>query len=110
MKKRLNKPTGLLGILLISLLLNACQQGSLSQNKQSPAQSWVLNRDYSSISIISTKNNKISEVSNFGIFSGKISSTGYLQIEIDLNSLETNIPIRMSVCKNICFIPNYTQL
>jgi len=94
MKKLLNKPTGLLGILLINLLLNACQQDCLSENKLSAAQPWVLNREYSSISIISTKNNKISEVSNFEIFSGKISSTGYLQIEINLNSLETNIPIR----------------
>ena len=83
-----------MGILLTSLLLTACQQGSLSQNKQAPAQSWHLNQSHSSISIISTKNNKISEVFNFKTFSGKISSTGYLQIELDLNSLETNIPIR----------------
>lgn len=82
----------LIATLLVSFLfLSACQQHKTKSYKN---QVWKLIPESSSISIITTKNNKVSEVSNFKTFSGKISQTNYLEIEIDLNSLETNIPIR----------------
>jgi len=57
---------------------------------------WILNPEFSSISIITTKNDSIAEVSNFTNFTGQINNDGMLKIIIDLNSLETNIPIRNS--------------
>ena len=71
-----------------TLFLSAC---NLHKAKQ---QSWVLNKTYSTISITTTKNNSISEVSEFTTFTGTINASNYLEISIDLNSLETNIPIR----------------
>jgi len=72
-------------------MISAC---SPHQTASKTAQSWVLNPAHSSISIISTKNSKVSEVSNFTQFSGSIDGNLNLNISIDLNSLETNIPIR----------------
>ena len=78
--------------LLLLVLLSACQNHKAINQKQ--AKSWVLEPKYSSISIISTKNNRVAEVFNFNNFTGTINKDGYLSIEIDLNSLETNVPIR----------------
>ncbi|VAW35389.1 hypothetical protein MNBD_GAMMA01-916 [hydrothermal vent metagenome] len=75
-------------IFLTILLISACQQ------KKTTIQPWILNQDDSSISIIITKNNSVSEVAYFQQFSGRINASGYLEIEIQLDSLETNIPIR----------------
>ena len=78
-------------LLIITIaLISACT----TQHKAKPNKSWSLNSELSSIAITTTKNNKISEVSEFTSFSGNINQTGYLTISIDLNSLETNIPIR----------------
>lgn len=76
-------------ILIITIVfISACQQHKTSQ------QAWTLNKEYSSISITTTKNNSVSEVSQFTSFTGSISATGYFKMSIDLTSLETNIPIR----------------
>lgn len=78
----------LLWLLPISLILlmTACQ-------KRVTSSEWVLNTQKSSIAIVSTKNSKVTEVFEFEVFSGKIHNNK-LEISIDLNSLETNIPIR----------------
>jgi len=81
-----SKPTALFCILFF---LNSC-----NLHKEPKQTSWALNKESSSISITSTKNNSISEVFDFKEFTGKINETGYLEISIALNSLETNIPIR----------------
>lgn len=80
--------------LVVSLLiaLSACQHKKASNKKH--AASWILEPESSSISIITTKNNSISEVSEFTDFSGSISTEGKLSVTIKLESLETNIPIR----------------
>ncbi|MCF6288451.1 MAG: YceI family protein [Proteobacteria bacterium] len=84
-----NKQLKLIAIALILLtILSACQQ-----KKISTVNTWKLNSAHSTISIISTKNNTVSEVFEFKSFSGHIKNN-YLTISIDLNSLETNIPIR----------------
>lgn len=79
---------GNLTVLLV-LTISACQQHKTPQVK-----SWQLNPEYSKISIITTKNDSVAEVSSFKSFKGSINKNNYLEIEIDLNSLETNIPIR----------------
>jgi polyisoprenoid-binding protein YceI len=69
--------------------MSACQQ-----HKPAPINSWKLDPEYSKISIITTKNNSVAEVSSFKSFNGTINKNNYLEIKIDLKSLETNIPIR----------------
>ena len=81
----------LLTILSFLWTLTACQHKTNHKQNQ---QAWTLNPNYSSLSIITTKNNNTSEVSNFTKFSGQIGADGMLSIVIDLKSLETNIPIR----------------
>ncbi len=77
-------------IALSLIVLSAC-----SPNKKiSPTQSWVLNPEFSSLAIVTTKNNKVSEVSEFTKFKGSINQSNFLSIELDMTSLETNIPIR----------------
>lgn len=87
----MNKLSKTLFVLWVILLLNACQ---MHKSKQSKAQSWMLNPEYSNISIVTTKNNSISEVSSFNKFSGNIDANGQFNLSIDLASLETNIPVR----------------
>lgn len=78
-------------IIAISILfLAACSPNK----KTNQPKSWALNQELSSLAIVTTKNNKVSEVSEFTKFKGSINSSNYLSIEIDLASLETNIPIR----------------
>ncbi len=79
----------LITALTVLFVFNACQQ-----HKTVEIRSWKLNPEYSKVSIITTKNNSISEVSDFKSFSGNIDSNNNLKISIDLSSLETNIPIR----------------
>jgi polyisoprenoid-binding protein YceI len=86
---KLIKKSKITALLCILFFLNSC-----NLHTEAKQTSWVLNKESSSISITSTKNNSISEVFDFNEFAGKISSTGYLEISITLNSLETNIPIR----------------
>ena len=72
-------------------MFSACSQ---LHHKTVHNQTWSLNQEFSSISIVTTKNNKVSEVSYFNSFNGKIDEQLNLSITINLNSLETNIPIR----------------
>jgi len=91
------KPFQYLTLIGLLFILNACSKNSQKANikpAETPNKSWVLLPEYSSISIITTKNNSVSEVSNFTAFSGNIKPDGQLSISIDLNSLETHIPIR----------------
>jgi hypothetical protein len=92
MKKMMNKPkekfSQILLLLVITLLMSACSLHK--KNKQS----WILNKEYSLISITTTKNSSVSEVSEFTAFTGSINASGYFEISIKLDSLETNIPIR----------------
>ncbi len=77
-------------IVLSIIILAAC-----TPNKKTHlSKSWVLNPELSSLSIITTKNNKVTEVSEFTKFKGSINKSNYLSIELDMTSLETNIPIR----------------
>jgi len=75
-------------ICFFCLALIACTSKKASQK------SWLLNPELSTIAIITTKNNAVSEVSEFKKFKGSINQSHYLSIELDMTSLETNIPIR----------------
>jgi polyisoprenoid-binding protein YceI len=54
---------------------------------------WDLDSD-SSVSLVSIKSNSIGEVHHFKTLTGSLSDDGILALSIDLNSIETGIPIR----------------
>ena len=55
---------------------------------------WTLDQDNSALHFMSTKNAQVTEVHSFDHFSGKLSDSGTLTIEVPLDSVNTNIPIR----------------
>tara|TARA_B100000686_G_scaffold216878_1_gene223906 strand:+ start:664 stop:1233 length:570 start_codon:yes stop_codon:yes gene_type:complete len=64
---------------------------------------WILDNSRSEISFISTKNLSIGETHKFQDFEGTLDSNGKLLIKIDLNSVETGIPIRDERMKRMFF-------
>ena len=64
---------------------------------------WDLDESNSSIEFISIKNNQISESHNFQKISGNITSEGLVNVTVDLDSVETKIPIRNERMRNLFF-------
>lgn len=58
------------------------------------ADSWTLDADSSRIAFGSVKKNTLGEVHHFESISGTVSAEGAVVIEINLNSVQTNIDIR----------------
>ncbi len=71
---------------LCAALLAAVASGAAAQ--------WELDNQHSSIHFVSVKNTSIAEVHSFGSLVGFINEAGQLQVAIDLDSVETLIPIR----------------
>ncbi len=60
-----------------------------------PAQAnWYLDNESSRLSFISTKNADISEVHRFLILRGKVDPKGVAELEVELDSVNTGIPLR----------------
>ena len=55
---------------------------------------WLLVKDESSLSFVSTKNQNISEIQQFTSLKGEFSPEGELQVKIDLASIDSGIAIR----------------
>ena len=64
---------------------------------------WNLDESNSSIEFISIKNNQISESHNFQKISGSITSEGLVNVTVDLDSVDTKIPIRDERMRNLFF-------
>ncbi len=64
---------------------------------------WDLDEPNSSIEFISIKNNQIPENHNFQKISGNITSEGLVNVIIDLDSVDTKIPIRNERMRNLFF-------
>ena len=64
---------------------------------------WDLDEPNSSIEFISIKNNQIPESHNFQKISGNITSEGLVNVIIDLDSVDTKIPIRNERMRNLFF-------
>ena len=64
---------------------------------------WQLNSDESHLSFISIKNGLVAEVHLFKSLSGDVSGEGQATINVELASLETNIPIRNDRMKSMLF-------
>ncbi|MEH6586928.1 MAG: YceI family protein [Halioglobus sp.] len=76
------------------------------------AAQWELDSERSSINFISVKNSAIAETHSFASLVGYIGKSGNVQVSIDLNSVETLIPIRNERLQKLLFetaeFPNAT--
>lgn len=64
---------------------------------------WALDGDESTVNFISIKNNSVGETHSFTSLAGSIAETGKVQLMIDLNSVETLIPIRNERMRELLF-------
>jgi polyisoprenoid-binding protein YceI len=64
---------------------------------------WELVNDKSTVNYISTKATTIGEVNSFKKLNGILKNNGELSVDIDLSSVETNIPIRNERIKTMLF-------
>lgn len=55
---------------------------------------WYLDGESSRLSFISTKNTNVSEVQRFLVLHGKVDPKGLAQIEVELDSVNSGIPLR----------------
>ncbi len=64
---------------------------------------WELVNDESTVNYVSIKKSKVGEVNSFKKLNGSIERNGKVSVDIDLASVETNIPIRNDRMKSIFF-------
>ncbi len=64
---------------------------------------WELINDESTVNYVSIKNSKVGEINSFKSLNGSIENNGNILVEIDLGSVETNIPIRNERMKTLLF-------
>lgn len=55
---------------------------------------WYLDGESSRLSFVSTKNTNISEVQRFLVLHGKVDPKGLAQVEVELESINSGIPLR----------------
>lgn len=79
--------------LLLSLSL--CVLGATAQAD------WLLDEQHSTLNFLTTKNSNITEISSFGRLSGVLSEKGTANLLIDLNSINTRIPLRDERIRNL---------
>ncbi len=92
-------------LLIISLLfLTACQQAKIQD--KAPIANWLLDTETSELSFVSTKNKSISEVNRLTFTNGQINTDFEVQLQLDLNSVETEIPLRNERVKEYLFETN----
>lgn len=64
---------------------------------------WELVNDESTVNYVSIKKSSVGEVNSFKELNGSIEDNGKLSVNIDLGSVETNIPIRDERMKTMLF-------
>lgn len=79
--------------LLLSLSL--CILGATAQAD------WLLDEQHSTLNFLTTKNSNITEINSFGRLSGTLSEKGTANLRIDLNSINTRIPLRDERIRNL---------
>ena len=67
------------------------------------AAAWELDGQRSTVSFISVKNASIAEVHHFRALSGSVGDDGQVQLAIDLDSVETLVPIRNQRMRELLF-------
>ena len=94
------KVTGLVvGILFV---LSACQQQTI-KTEQTQNQAWQLNAEQSTLSFVSTKNKTFNEEHSIKFQQGRIDEKLAFLVSVDLNSVDTLIPIRDQRLRDILF-------
>ncbi|VVM53175.1 hypothetical protein PS664_00899 [Pseudomonas fluorescens] len=69
-----------------------------------PAQAdWYLDNESSRLSFVTTKNTEIAEVHRFLVLHGKVDSKGAAQVEVELDSVNSGIPLRDERMRNQLF-------
>ena len=64
---------------------------------------WELDNDKSTVNFVSIKNDKVAEIHSFTSLVGYIGANGRVQLGIDLDSVETLIPIRNERMRELLF-------
>jgi len=64
---------------------------------------WELVNNESTLNYVSLKKSKVGEVNSFKQLNGSIERNGKVSVDIDLGSVETNIPIRNERMKSMLF-------
>ncbi len=88
---------------LAALALTACSGASKPATDIERNEPWDLKAKASHIRYTTIKNNSIAENNYFTLFSGSVGNDGTAQIDIALNSLETNVDTRNERMKSIVF-------
>ncbi|MDU1661902.1 YceI family protein [Pseudomonas sp. WS 5059] len=69
-----------------------------------PAQAaWYLDNESSRLSFVTTKNTDISEVQRFLVLHGKVEENGAAQLQVELESVNSGIPLRDERMRNDLF-------
>ncbi|MBT2374466.1 YceI family protein [Pseudomonas fluorescens] len=64
---------------------------------------WYLDNESSRLSFVTTKNTDIAEVHRFLVLHGKVDSQGAAQLEVELESVNSGIPLRDERMRNELF-------
>ena len=64
---------------------------------------WELVNDESTVTYVSIKKSSVGEVNSFKKLNGSIADNGKVSVDVDLGSVETNIPIRNDRMKTMLF-------
>jgi hypothetical protein len=64
---------------------------------------WYLDNESSRLSFVTTKNTDIAEVQRFLVLHGKVDSKGAAQLEVELESINSGIPLRDERMRNDLF-------
>ncbi|MBS7714588.1 YceI family protein, partial [Vibrio cholerae] len=55
---------------------------------------WYLDNESSRLSFVTTKNTEVAEVQRFLVLHGKVDAKGAAQLEVELESINSGIPLR----------------
>ena len=64
---------------------------------------WYLDNESSRLSFVTTKNTEIAEVQRFLVLHGKVDRNGAAQVEVELESVNSGIPLRDERMRNQLF-------
>lgn len=64
---------------------------------------WYLDNESSRLSFVTTKNTDIAEVQRFLVLHGKVDSQGAAQLEVELESINSGVPLRDERMRNDLF-------
>jgi len=87
---------------MVRTLQLCCALAAMLVSTVSIAQ-WEIDNDSSAINFISIKNDLVAETHSFGSLVGYIGADGKVELAIDLDSVETMIPIRNERMRELLF-------